>query len=498
MAKPSRSRSSRAASYGILDGPTRLFRKLFHGLLCLAALVLGFRLSGEAVLFLGTSSKGALFLRSSRNGLHVEGIDVALKFPYITAATQGSSQPALMSHSSADLTLHGINTSRTTDIRAKQPFSRERKSNRVHVGRHEILMRAQPHPDPLQSSKAHSLIKLVQREQMLLFEPNEQKQLLVVTPTFARTFQALHLTCLIHTLRIVPFPLTWIVIEAGGLSHETAALLSTSRISFHHVGFPKAMPVPLEQQRQLEMCMRTEGLRLIGEKQLDGIVLFMDDSNTYSMDFFKEAQKTKWIGGFSIGFLSEFSVSKDAGETLVAANGESSSSRSSILQLQGPVCDPSGHIVGWFAPFEAASGMDTVDKRDLEWASFSLNAKLLWEDYEVPAGFRSWNEVFKQSEYVIQSPLDFVQNSSLVEPLGDCGRNILLWRLRVEARADSKFPLRWKIDPGLEIVVPSKRTPWPDPPPQKHSLPQPLSSAFSDKHRIKQSNKVRRKKKVPL
>ncbi|KAI5067473.1 hypothetical protein GOP47_0018001 [Adiantum capillus-veneris] len=434
MAKPSRSRS-RVASYGVLDGASRLFRKFFHGLLCLAALVLGFRLSGEAVLFLGTSSKDALFNRRSSIGLHLEGIDVALKFPYITEATQGSSL--------ADLKLHGRNTSQSTDNQVKQqPPPPQRKSSRVNVGRHEILIRSQPHPDPLQSFTAHNLLKLVQHEQMLLYESEEYKRFLVVTPTFARTFQALHLTCLIHTLRTVPFPLTWIVVEAGGVSHETAALLSTSQVSFHHVGFPEAMPVPLEQRPQMEVRLRTEGLRFIREKKLDGIVIFMDDSITYSSDFFKEAQKTKWIGGFSVGLLSDFSVTKDAGETLVSANEKSSSSMPSTLQLQGPVCDRSEHMIGWFAPVEAAGDFGLQGRGALEWAGFSLNGKLLWEGYEMPAGFRSWNEGLKQSENFIQSPLDFVQNSTLVEPLGDCGRSILLWQLRTEARADSKFPSR--------------------------------------------------------
>ncbi|MCO5594305.1 hypothetical protein L7F22_048334 [Adiantum nelumboides] len=493
MAKPSRGRSSRAASYGVLDGAARVFRKIFHGLLCLAALLLGFRLSGEAVLFFGTSSKGALFPRRSSIGLHVEGIDVALKFPYITEATQGSSRPTLTLHPPSDLTWHGGTTSEATDTQAeKLPLSPQRKSSRVHVGRHEILIRSQPHPDPLQSFKAHNLLKLVQHEQMLLYDSKDYKPLLVVTATFARTFQALHLTGLIHTLRVVPFPLTWIVIEAGGVSHETAALLSNSQVSFHHLGLPEAMPVPIKERHQMEARLRMEGLRFIGEKQLDGVVLFMDDSNTYSLEFFKEAQKTKWIGGFSVGLLSDVDWL-----TFVTTNEKSSSSRSSILQWQGPVCDSRGHMIGWFAPFEAAEDFG-ARQRALEWAGFSMNGKLLWDGHEMPAGFRSWNEVLQQSANLIESPLDFVQNSTLVEPLGDCGRSILLWRLHVEARADSKFPSRWNIDPGLDVVVPAKRTPWPEPPPQKLSMPEPMHFVPSGKHRNKESNKKPRKRKYPV
>eukprot|EP00250_Pteridium_aquilinum_P007809 c17455_g1_i1 orf=231-1721(+) len=496
MAKPSRSRSGRLASNGAPNGMAHIFRKVFHGLLCLAALVLGFRLSEEAVLFIGTSSRGALFLRrSSSSSGRIEGVDVALKFPYITEAWQGS-KPTVTPQESKDHILQDHDTSPFADSQAKdQPPSTETKSNRVHVGRHEILIRPQPHPDPLQSIKAHNLLNLVQHEQMLLYEPDARKQLLVITPTFARTFQALHLTCLIHTLRIVPIPLIWIVIEAGGVSNETAALLSSSQLPFHHVGLPGAMPANWEGRFGMEARLRTKGLRFVRDRRLDGIVLFVDDSNTYSLDFFKEAQKTKWLGAFSIGLLSDSRLGEYTRQASEMTREDSSSSSLSSLPLQGPACDLNGHIVGWYASFEIAKGLGTQHQRALEWAGFSLNAKLLLDDYEKPPGFRSWNAVFHHNASSIRNPLDFVQNSTLVEPLGNCGRSVLLWWLRVEARIDSKFPSRWEINPGLEIVVPSKRTPWPDLPPM---VPSPIFMSSGEKHRIKQDGKARRKKKTPV
>jgi len=36
-----------------------------------------------------------------------------------------------------------------------------------------------------------------------------------------------------------------------------------------------------------------------------------------------------------------------------------------------------------------------------------------------------------------------LNDPSSVEPLGNCGKKVILWWLRVEARADSKFP-EWK------------------------------------------------------
>ncbi|KAH7435522.1 hypothetical protein KP509_06G068100 [Ceratopteris richardii] len=333
--------------------------------------------------------------------------------------------------------------------------------------------------------KAHNLLNIVQRQQTLLYDSDEQKQqLLIITPTFARTFQALHLTCLIHTLRNVPFPLTWIVVEADGLSNETADLLAHSQLPFHHLTFSERMPAPFDQRWQLEIRLRIEGLRFIRTNRLDGIVLFVDDSNTYSLDFFKEAQRTKWMGGFSIGLLPDFGGEEGKSSTIMP-----------VLHLQGPVCDASGQISGWYTPFKVRNDLHISDQSALDWAGFSLNAKLLWEGFESPAGFIKWNRLFQEKPNLFVSPLNFVRNYTLVQPLGDCGCSILLWRSRVEARADSKFPSRWEINPGLEIVVPSKRTPWVD-----HHLQRHRSTRHSDLTDLNQKHRgrVRRKLKVPV
>mgnify|MGYP002775172487 FL=1 len=91
---------------------------------------------------------------------------------------------------------------------------------------------------------------------------SSQTNLLVITPTYVRTFQTLHMMSVIHTLRNVPDPLTWIVIEAGGVSDETASLLMNSRLSYHHLGFMEAsIPSSWNDRIELEARLRAEGLR---------------------------------------------------------------------------------------------------------------------------------------------------------------------------------------------------------------------------------------------
>lgn len=62
------------------------------------------------------------------------------------------------------------------------------------VGRHRILIRDYPHPDPTDTMKAYHLIAKVQQQQELLHGVRDWKPIIAITPTFSRMFQALHLT----------------------------------------------------------------------------------------------------------------------------------------------------------------------------------------------------------------------------------------------------------------------------------------------------------------
>lgn len=56
--------------------------------------------------------------------------------------------------------------------------------------------------------------------------------------------------------------MTWIVVEAGGVSNDTAALLSKAEVhSVVHLGFEKTMPPGLEDQSVMESHLRIAGLR---------------------------------------------------------------------------------------------------------------------------------------------------------------------------------------------------------------------------------------------
>ena len=214
-----------------------IFRFFFHLLLCVASLTLGFQLSREGFLIVVPFKihHGAFFSTSVQK-IQILSNGTGSSFVDVRNEEQNSTVSLLQSSV-------GV------------------KSSRVHVGRHEILIRPWPHPDPQQAIAAHHIMDIVQGEQRRIYGREEKKQLLIITPTYVHTFQTVYLNCLIHTLRLVSSPLIWIVVEAGGISNETEDLLSGSQLSYHHLALEIPMPEHLEQRMNLEMKLRVEGLR---------------------------------------------------------------------------------------------------------------------------------------------------------------------------------------------------------------------------------------------
>eukprot|EP01018_Ginkgo_biloba_P021469 Gb_24197 [translate_table: standard] len=268
----------------------------------------------------------------------------------------------------------------------------------------------------------------------------------------AGTEEALHLNGLMHTLMLVPGKIIWIVVEAGGVSNETTFLLAQSRLPVYHLPFSERMPVTREDRRLMEIRMRIQGLRFVREKKLDGIVMFADESNTHSLDLFDEIQAVKWMGALSVGFLrhsKRLGVQESKGTKSGLLDDEDSEANPT-LPIQGPACDSLDHLVGWHT-FNTQSCMKKnglliddgkpVLQRRLEWAGFALNARLVWEDSSVPDWVHDWEQWIADVKSA-DSPLSVLKDESYVEPLGRCGRTVLVWWFRAEARADSKFPSR--------------------------------------------------------
>ncbi|KAL2906333.1 putative beta-1 4-xylosyltransferase IRX14H [Bienertia sinuspersici] len=472
-------RSVDGAVDGAIKSPAALFWLLLHGLCCLISLVLGFRFS-RLVFFLLFS----------------------------TTSTPSSS-------SSSTITLPFLGTLDNQSPSILQPPIPANRTvvSRVVVGRHGILIRPWPHPNPEEVMRAHRILERVQKEQRIQYGVKEPRSVIVVTPTYVRTFQALHLTGVMHSLMNAPYDVVWIVVEAGGPTNETATLIAKSRLRTIHIGFDQPMPVSWSDRHRVEDLMRLQALRLVRDRRLDGIVVFADDSNMHSMEFFDEIQKVNEVGALSVGILVH---SSDPNEHLQTEKMED---EGSSLPIQGPACNSSDNLVGWHtfdtSPYAEKSAvfigdLGTVLPRKIEWAGFVLNSRLLWkEGTEKP----EWmNDLDTLADDGVESPLSLLKDPSVVEPLGSCGRKVLLWWLRVEARADSKFPsgklpnetefwrilaMEWVIDTPLEITVPAKHTPWPEVPPELPSVEKVKTSEqrFVEEHPVKKPPKTRNKKR---
>lgn len=209
----------------VSKSPSSVFWLIIHGLCCLVSLILGFRFSHLFLFFIFSTSVTNLYTT-----------------PFLSDATGGVSQL---------LRLKPLETTKNT----------VKKNSRVVVGRHGIRIRPWPHPNPIEVMKAHQLLVRVQKEQKSLYGVRSPKTVIVVTPTYVRTFQALHLTGVMHSLMVVPYDLIWIVVEAGGTTNETASLIAKSGLKTIHIGFNQKMPNTWEDRHKLETKMRLHALR---------------------------------------------------------------------------------------------------------------------------------------------------------------------------------------------------------------------------------------------
>ncbi|KAK1364004.1 Glycosyltransferase [Heracleum sosnowskyi] len=183
--------------------------------------------------------------------------------------------------------------------------------------------------------------------------------------------------------------------------------------------------------------------RVVRDEKLDGIVMFADDSNMHSMELFDEIQTVKGIGAVSVGILAH---GGDSDEELNVVQ-ETVGNNESRLPIQGPACNTSEQLAGWHT-FDSLScarksakfigDKAVVLPTKMEWAGFVLNSILLWEETKDKLEVKDLRNVV-MGEVDVESPLSMLKDSWVVEPLGSCGRKVMLWWFRVEARADSKL-----------------------------------------------------------
>ncbi|CAK9879459.1 unnamed protein product [Sphagnum jensenii] len=233
-----------------------------------------------------------------------------------------------------------------------------------------------------------------------------RKLLIVVTPTYNRAFQAYYLTRLAHTLKLVPPPLLWLVVETEAQSLETASLLQETGIMYRHLVCEKNVT----NIKDRGIHQRNVALAHIEHHQLDGIVYFADDDNVYTLDLFEEMRQIRRFGTWLVGMLVH--------------------SKSKTI-LEGPVCDGE-KVVGWHTNEKSKR----LRRFHVDMSGFAFNSSILWDPdrWHRPSvdpirQLDTVKEGFQETTFIEQLVADESQMEG--RPPG-CSK-VMVWHLHLEA-----------------------------------------------------------------
>ncbi|CAN0881331.1 Beta-1,4-xylosyltransferase IRX9 [Linum grandiflorum] len=155
---------------------------------------------------------------------------------------------------------------------------------------------------------------------------SKQRQIIIITPANWRDrYQMVYLRRLAHTLRLVPPPLLWVVVEKAQPTpsemKELPEMLRMTKVMYRHILYWdhfREEEAELEHQRNL-------GLKHIEFHRLNGIVHFAGIHDIYDLHFFQELRQIQKLGRWGVALVRP-------GEEVVIQ--------------QGPNCN-SSQLSGW-------------------------------------------------------------------------------------------------------------------------------------------------------
>ncbi|KAL5546209.1 hypothetical protein UlMin_005896 [Ulmus minor] len=274
----------------------------------------------------------------------------------------------------------------------------------------EAAAKAQEHPQRVKLSEREEEEKEEEENRQPKLEP--KGLVILVTPTSRKNkFQGVFLRRLANTIRLVPPPLLWIVVEGQTDSNEVSEILRKTGIMYRHLEFRENFTdirAELDHQRNV-------ALKHIEQHKLSGIVQFAGLSNVYDLGFFDELRKIQAFGTWPMANL--------------AAN------RKKVI-IEGPVCD-SSHVIGWHL---RKMNNETDSKPPIHISSFGFNSSTLWDP-------ERWGRT-SPLQSTSQNSIKFVKQVVLEEeteikgiPPDGCSK-IMLWRLHIPSKiAPSNQPL---------------------------------------------------------
>ncbi|KAF8101831.1 hypothetical protein N665_0201s0144 [Sinapis alba] len=237
-------------------------------------------------------------------------------------------------------------------------------------------------------------------------EVTPRRLVIVVTPVITKDrYKNVLLRRMANTLRLVPPPLLWIVVEKHSEAdvNSSSTMLRKTGLMYRRIVFKESftsLESELDHQRNL-------ALRHIEHHKLSGIVHFAGLNNIYDLDFFNEIRDIEVFGTWPMALLS--------------------ANRKRVI-VEGPVCE-SSQVLGWHL---RKINNETETKPPVHISSFAFNSSILWDPERW--GRPSSVEGTKQDsiKYVKQVVLeDDTKLKGL--PAQDCSK-IMLWRLNFPTR----------------------------------------------------------------
>ncbi|XP_058098260.1 beta-1,4-xylosyltransferase IRX9 [Magnolia sinica] len=228
------------------------------------------------------------------------------------------------------------------------------------------------------------------------------KLLIIVTPISTRSnpwFQVPFLRRLGNTLKLVPPPLLWIVVQSHYNSSESTEVLRKTGIMYRHLIYRDNFT---NQEAEMDH-QRNLAFNHIEHHRLHGIVHFAPISNIYPLHFFQAIREIEVIGTWPMAML--------------AAN------RKRVV-MEGPICS-SSQVMGWHLRNERNKTNPTFA---IHISSFAFNTSILWDPERWGRSSSTPDHSQKAMEFVQQV---VVEDETKLKGITDDCSNIMLWHLRI-------------------------------------------------------------------
>ncbi|KAK9724061.1 hypothetical protein RND81_05G045100 [Saponaria officinalis] len=230
-----------------------------------------------------------------------------------------------------------------------------------------------------------------------------RRQVIVITPTNERDpLRGVFLRRLANTLKLVPPPLLWIVVESQRESSDVSGILRMTGVMYRHLVFKENFTDfrdEVDYQRNL-------ALKHIEHHRLSGIVHFAGLSNVYDLSFFDEIRGIEAFGTWPLAKLS---------------------ARRKNMIIEGPVCR-SSQILGWHV---RNLNLET-DEFDIHISGFGFNSSILWDP-------ERWGRL-PATEGAKQNSLKFVKQAVTEDetkikgvPAEDCSK-VNIWQFHLKSK----------------------------------------------------------------